>query len=1176
MKLRRIEILGFKSFRTKTGLDIEDGVTGVVGPNGCGKSNILDAIRWSIGSQSPKDLRGRAMEDVIFAGSDTHRPMGFAEVSLTLSNDGQGVPGQWRDVAELRVTRRLFRTGESEYEINAARVRLRDIQELFLGTGVGAKEAYSIIEQGRIGFIVAARPDERRSLIEEAAGITRYKFQRRSAERRLEKTEQNLVRVRDIQAEVGRHLGSLKRQARRAARWRELTGRRRSLEVRAALDRRDRMHAVMADVDGALARHRTAWTAAQAALARVEASSATGRAELTRLEQALTEATEATYKARARADLLASNVTHHERELAGLKERLVRLRDQREDHDGAAKQAHADLGRTRSALTTASAELERAEKLAAEIGSALARARDDESALVERARSLDARLAAARGEHARAAGRLETSAEERRVLEDRAAELAERTEAARTLRDDAAGAGESARTTETEARGRLEAAEAAVEATRAAEKAALAQTHDARRVHALGVATAEEGAARSRALEAVLASGEAYAEGVREALTAAEDGRWGPIGRPLAERLRVTPGAEQRLASSLGRWLDAIVAPDHQVALRIAEWARDSGVSLTVIVAADPVEGPLGDWCRAVDPIPGTVSRRLSSWSSVPDALAETWSAPCVDDSRVARPDADVFLVGGDAASAASVVSVARDLDAARTAAAAASREVESARVRLSESEEALESALAARASATEAVESARTAWRTAAEEAAARAATVLRCGEELERWARDSSRARERANEVSASIETLRTTVAATEADAGTLEAERATIDQQAPGIRELVRARSDEAAEARMDQARIAERVRNLKAAVGTLEEALSRSGAQSERVVRETDEVTSRNETLEASIAADRSALVGAREEATTNDRTLAERRGTHDAAASTLREAEALLGAARKNETASAHEHRATELRAERARGDLEHAETTLIERFQLTVAAARESVGDAPFTEETKDELSDVLHALERLGAVNPAAEEEYAEAEERHGFLATQRADLEAASADLRAAIRKMDQTSRELFEATFAAIDATFREVFPKLFQGGRAHLELTNPDDLLETGIEIVAQPPGKRLQSMSLLSGGEKALTAVALVFSIFKLRPTPFCVLDEVDAPLDDANVHRFAEMVAEMSADSQFLIITHNKRTMEVARTLYGVTMEEPGVSKVVGVRLHGRESPPPDAEEGTA
>ena len=1166
MKLRRIDILGFKSFRTKTGLEIADGVTSIVGPNGCGKSNVVDAIRWSIGSQSPKDLRGRAMEDVIFAGSENHKPMGFAEVSLTLANDGRDIPLEWKEHAEIKVTRRLFRTGESEYEINGSKVRLRDIHALFLGTGVGAKEAYSIIEQGRIGFIVAARPEERRVIIEEAAGITRYKFQRQSAQRRLEKTKENLVRVHDVLGEVERQLGSLQRQARKAARWRELTDSKRELEIRAALDRRDRAAAGLTAAEATLAQAAEAAERTRVTLVSADTRAAQLRSEVQLNEHALNQATEATFKARARRDLLKSGIAHQEREMETVRERSVRIRQRQGEHAELDAQSTRDLERVRGAIVTAETEQssvsESLEKRAAELASA----RGAESETMREVDRLSATAARSRALVAELEARMQSAVADQSMLATRLAdadaEIARMT-VALTEQVNALAAAREARTAAELA---TRAADERLEQARAAERAAGAAADAARAAHRQASAGAEAARAKTRALDGVLTRGDGYAAGVRAALRAVERGELTGIGRPVAERLRVPPEFRARLTAVAGPFLDALVADGEAAARRFVSWARGQGVAASV-TWGEPVSGALADWCSAVDPVPHVVAARFAQ-TGVGDDVFAAGAHRVSGDGRAMRTGEGLVSVGTGEAAGSAVVQLAAELEEARLAESEALAAVPATEAAVAEASDVLDRALATRTEAAEAAQAARVRARETKSEVEERERAAGR----LEREAAAATQARERVASRTAALS------AGVEADQAKLEgavAERresesalAEFHAMLPDLRERVRAESDAVAELKATAARAAERASGLRATRERLEQTLAASVRQVASLNAEAEEVAAAIAKLDASLAADRRALVSTEEDTLAQEERLNTARGRHDATSTRLLEVEASMHAARKAHGANADKLRAAELAAERARNDVEHADAALAERFLITLAAARAMCAGRPFDTAAREELADVTSKLDRLGVVNPAAEEEYSEANERFEYLAAQKLDLETAIEDLESAIRKMDKTSKDLFISTFNEVNSRFQVLFPRLFEGGTARMELTMPDDLLNTGVDIIVSPPGKRLQSMTLLSGGEKALTAVALIFSIFQLKPTPFCILDEVDAPLDAANVARFAEMVREMSATSQFLLITHNKRSMEAAGTLYGVTMQEPGVSNVVGVRMPGRGDSP--------
>ena len=1154
-------MLGFKSFRTKTGLEIGDGITAVVGPNGCGKSNIVDAIRWSIGSQSPKDLRGRAMEDVIFAGSEQHKPMGFAEVKLTLENDGVNIPVEWREHAEIAVCRRLFRTGESEYEINGARVRLRDIHQLFLGTGVGAKEAYSIIEQGRIGFIVSARPEERRVLIEEAAGITRYKFQRQSAQRRLDKTKDNLVRVHDVLAEVERQVASLSRQAKKAARWRVLTELKRELEIRQALERRQRSADKLAAARTAFDTIKATAEITRVAHDRAQALIEERRTALAVHEHAFNDAMEVGYQTKARRDLLQNNVNHQSRELEELRDRAERMVQRKRDQAALIAQTQEDLARTTEAHTRAT---ETAEALDGELHRALeqlAHVRERETALLTEVDRASKALLAARSESVSAQARAEQGRREKADLDERINTLRERSATSTEHLAETESAAQATRAGLEAADLALAEARAGLTAAREAEAEALSALDEARKAERSLAAEHETANARANALRGVIQRGEGYGPSVQKVLRALDNGVLTGLGRPVAERLRVEPADGGRLAGALGSALDAFVAEDGSAARRAAEWCRENSVRIA-IVWGPTTNGALTSWCTAAQPVPAPIKAMLAECTDNP--FDEGVTRAVALDGRLVREREGLVTVGGEDDTSANVVRLATELDEAQAHASSLAQELPRLHDTVVNGEQALERALETRASAAGKLEAADERQRAASRQHRDAADALKRSRRESEEAAQRLTRAADRKSELEERIRAADEDVE--RLGKVTTESESKVREHQdlLPEARQDAEESSDAVAELKASRARTRERVSSLDAALQRLRRALEASGVDARALAREERTVSERTNEIEASLVADRKALKASEDATTVSEARLETTRKRHDAAVTALREAEAETHAARKAYASDAEKLKQAEIGHERAKTELEHAEGVLGERFQVTVAAAREIAGDRPFSEEDAQELERTNRRLSVIGAVNPAAEEEYEEAKERHDYLNGQKEDLEAAMQDLEAAIRKMDQTSRDLFKETFEAVNAGFQELFPRLFEGGRGRMELTEPDNLLETGIDIIVQPPGKRLQSMTLLSGGEKALTAVALILSIFRLKPTPFCILDEVDAPLDEANVVRFAEAVASLSETTQFLVITHNKRTMEVANTLYGVTMEEPGVSKVVGVRMPGR------------
>ncbi len=1168
MKLRNIEILGFKSFRFKTVIEIGDGITSVVGPNGCGKSNVVDAIRWAMGSQSPRDLRGKAMEDVIFAGSERHAPVGFAEVSLAFDNS-QPPPDmllEWRELTDIKVTRRLYRNGDSDYEINGNRVRLRDIHSVFTGTGINPKEAYSIIEQGRIGYVVSARPDERRTMIEEAAGITRYRYQRKAAERRLDKTKENLLRVGDVLREVSRHLSSLERQARKAARYREISQRKRTLEIVVALHRRQSAEAAMAAVAGNLEAARVLHEAAATEFAAKETALEAARTNTALVERQSAEATEEAYRTRTRTELMRTNVTHLEREAQLTREAIAEAQTRLEAESATHGESEAELKRIEAELQSIVDERAESESSLKSAEAALAeihrRAREIENEI----QATLTRVAEAEGAAARAHGRLESIANEIEALESRGEELIAERERRVELRDLAKVAHTTAAARAAETAAIDEDAQQKFAEAQVAERSGVEALEAARSAARAARASEHELSAQVSSLERTLRSDASFDSGVRELLLRAAEGDFGGPLRPLAERLRVSAEDAFLLPLALMELSDALVSDDDEVAASALRHARAAGVGVTVVSSEGGTEGRLSDWCEAVAPVPALIAERIAALSVVDDVLMST-AVPAADRLRSARPSESVLRSAGKAGAAEEIASMQARLEALQAEHAEAASALGRHQGDVVRLEDELESALQLRLALREAADAARGAAETAAGEARRLEAEAQHSEELVRRALRDSTELEERQASLTVEVERCRTEAAAASevvVDSGRSVGElRATLEGVTAGLRE----QQASTTELRVRAAGLQERESARRETLERMRRELRRSVERSTQLTQQKGEGTERVEQLAEQIEREKAQLGESIRQADAAEMAAATLRTTWEEADRLMRETEMHTASSRQQAAEKLDALRRAELESERARGELERADEQLAERFQLTVERAREEAGDIEWHDELRVEVRTLQDKLERIGPVNPAAEEEFTEARERHEFLTTQRADLESAIADLESAIKKMDQTSRELFETTYHAVNKGFQEMFPRLFNGGRARMELTDPNDMLATGIEIVVQPPGKRLQTMTLLSGGEKALTAVALVFSIFQLKPTPICILDEVDAPLDDANVGRFADMVREISARSQFLIVTHNTRTMENADTLYGVTMEEPGVSKLVGVKLREGRSP---------
>jgi chromosome segregation protein len=1190
MRIKQIELNGFKSFMEPTVLELPAGVTAVVGPNGCGKSNIVDAIRWVLGEQSPKHLRGAQMEDVVFAGNGEHGPLGMAEVSLLLERDeadfaraaadaagegeelGEGLPPELANVSEILVTRRYFRSGESEYFINRAACRLRDITELFLGTGVGTK-AYAIIEQGRVDQLINAKPEEMRLFIEEAAGTTRFRSRKVAAERKMERTRDNLLRVQDVLRELERQMASLERQARRAEEFHRLKGELRDLDLRVMAGRHRTWSADAVRLRARLTELQEEESAlveevrrSRGATSELQAARLAGEERLRRVDGDIAEQRLAKSDAQVRGAAevargleLSVRVTDGERE-------LERLRGRRDELATEAIRLGAEVSRLEGEEPAVEAERrsseEQLEALAA-AGTPLERGVEEAKDGLLDALGDEARLRnmveALRQRHEDLTGR-------RRKVEDEQRALGERLHA--NGRDT-----ESARATLI----RLHAERERATSERAVLAEARRQLATEEEAQAAGVerARAEETRLRSRAtsLRELQARYEGCTRGVGNLLGRGKEG-----AALLAGVLRVPAELERAVAAALGARLGHVVVPDTAAAVDSITWLSGTAGGSATVVPRDP---------ERRNPVIVPAGRRLvdrievdsQHWALAEALLGHVLLADDLDEALRVWRDAEhavtVVTPKGEAIDGLGAVSGGSEAPLEETLLARARelRELDEAAAVSAEAAGREEAALAVlRARAAEAAQ--------ATADAEARLHTLH---VELVAAEKDRERLEAERERIAAELE-----VGALEAgglagedgevtgeilalDERLAEAARAVAERRAHlGERQVAMARwrEDHAAAERartaaaVRVAAIGERVRAARAEVSRCDSA---GREVEERVATLARQVREAAEGAEAA----RIAAAGAETAGKAAEGSIVTLGAERDRLLAEIAQADAALSAddaaertARERLEALREERGRVDVAGTERRMELEHLTAQLLERYALGVEVLADVQVEAEDDAEERATRAEALRArLVRLGDVNPAAADELQELRSRHEFLVGQRGDLERSLEDLRRTIAKLTRTSRRRFEDTFAAANEKLEDVFPKLFPGGKARLELSTPEEGGEPGIEIVVQPAGKKLQSLSLLSGGEKALTAVALILSLFLIRPTPFCLLDEVDAPLDEANIGRFNALVREMATASQFVLITHNRRTMEAAETLYGITMEKAGVSKVVSVRL---------------
>jgi chromosome segregation protein len=1189
MKIKKLEVCGFKSFVDPVALHFDHDVTCIVGPNGCGKSNVVDAIRWVMGEQSAKNLRGRAMEDVIFNGTESRGPHGFAEVTITFDNADRMAPEEYKDYGEIAVTRRLDRSGNSEYMINKTAVRLLDVTNLFLGTGVG-RRAYSIIEQGRIGLIVTAKPQDRRHLIEEAAGITKFKAKKQAAERRMEQTQQNLLRVNDIVEEIQKTLASLKRQAQKAERYKRYREEIRELELWVASHRYLELTVSHGVLRSQLDRAVAAAEGARAALRVREAELESERSSLQNLESLVEKAQSRAYTADNALRLLESQIAHQTEQLAQMRERAEAAAAEVQRLAVQKAELQAEAEGLRSQLTSlVDAEAVESERLA-EQSSLLEQKREasvaSETALAElraRAGEVDRRIARADAmlagfEQRRAdtrvrLARLETERSElmARAIEQRhqADELRARLDGLHSGQDELGKAKEELEAELSQLRHDIVGSDETVERLRAE----LAQKKS-----------------RLHSLHEIQQRFEGVGAGVRALMTQYGGSHAPKVHGLLADRFECAPELTKALAAALGERLQYVVVDDLTTgvdAVRyLSEGKRGRATLIPSVPRADAREPlPAAAWPEG----PGIVGPLLGLLRTAPNdqhlATHMLGDVLVVDSLEIARElheqgrapgmlvtrDGQVIytdgrLSGGDGEDAgAHLIEVKREMRELRDEVARLDVEMASATGRHA----SLRSAIAQRQAALEATRS----DAHDKEIALVKAEKDLKSAEEAERTAQARiERLSHEIQELSALLggesdeerdgRSERSNAFTQKAE---LEADISAADEVYREQRAAVEAQSAVVTELRVRAAQAKQKVESDRAVVERLARSIEELDARSERLQRELTELADKQRDVEQRGEHDRQALAERSEEAALAQSELGVHRTEYETARAAVSDQEHSLRDVRATIDADVQEAGDLTVKEREIGMAIEHLLDNVFQKHRLDVRVELTDYHDREIPDDNlRSRITELTSVVERMGEINLTAIEEYDERSKRHDYLVTQKEDLEKALSQLDQAIRQMNRESRKLFRDTFDEVNARFQVMFPRMFGGGRAELRLTDTENLLETGIDIIAMPPGKKLASIELMSGGEKALTAVALIFAIFQFKPSPFCLLDEVDAPLDEANIGRYCETIRAMTGRSQFIVISHSKATMESADVLYGVTMETPGVSKIVSVELRDK------------
>ena len=1155
MRLSTIKLSGFKSFVDPTVLHLPTNMTGVVGPNGCGKSNIIDAVRWVMGESSASRLRGDSLTDVIFSGSSTRKPVSQAQVELIFDNSEGSIGGEYARYAEISVKRSVSRDGQSNYYLNGARCRRRDITDLFLGTGLGAR-SYSIIEQGMISQIIEAKPEDLRVYLEEAAGISKYKERRKETESRIKSTRENLDRLNDLREEVDKQLEHLKRQARAAEQYQALQAERlnKDAQLKALEFRR---------YDGQLKALHDTLTQDEIKLQSLMADQRQAEAQIEACRSQHGEASEALGKAQAEVYRVGGELARIEQQIQHQRELRQRLETARAEADAAFAQVgehisgdERQLGELHNAIAAADPQLE---ALRAEDSGRQEALKAAESALQDWQQRWDT-YAKAQAEAARWAEVERTKIE---YLEKQAMDAGRRREA---LAGERSGLDT---TSVTEALARLSSDHDEQKAgldglgeTLEQRKAALTALQEQQRQQQSELADVRKQGQAARGRLASLEALQHAALGQEKNVALDWLKQQGLDGNVrLGETLTVEAGWETAVETVLGSLLEAVTVDTPNEWLDALASLGQGRVAL-VSSSTEAVSVPAGSLAAKVQG-PAAVRRLLASIHAVESSA----------DARALSPaQGEAVITRGGEWLGAGWLRVLRSGEA-QQGALAREREIQALRAEieaLGKREQAINEGLTAmRDKLLEAEQHREDAQR--ALYLAHRSVSELAGQLQGQKSRLESAQAR--VTRIDAELATLATTLEESQANAreararleqavakmGDLEAERQRLDAERRSFGEQRDAARNSAREVRDAAHQLALTLESQRARVIALSQSLARMGSQKAQLEVRLNELVAQLADGDAPVVALQAERQAALDQRVIVEKDLAAARSTLDGIEAEMRGYEQTRQqrdqqslAQREAISAKRMEEQALALRAGQLSEAIVAAGLVLDEVLQALPA-------QADFDGWQKS-LADIDAKMRRLEPVNLAAIQEYGEQSERKTYLDAQNTDLTSALETLEGAIRKIDKETRGRFKETFDRVNAGVQELYPRLFGGGHAYLELTG-EDLLDTGVSIMARPPGKRVSNISLLSGGEKALTAVALVFAIFRLNPAPFCLLDEVDAPLDEANVGRFSSMVTEMSEKVQFLFVTHNKATMEAAKQLSGVTMREPGCSRLVSVDL---------------
>ncbi|MFP6584607.1 MAG: chromosome segregation protein SMC [Candidatus Hydrogenedentota bacterium] len=1190
MHFKQIEITGFKSFADPTTIELDSGITSVVGPNGCGKSNILDAMRWALGEQKAKALRGAHMQDVIFNGSEERAPMSMAEVTLTFDNADGTLP---IDFTEVQITRRIYRSGESEYLINKAQCRMRDIQELFMDTGIGTN-AYSMIGQGKIGMVLSSKPEDRRYLFEEAAGIIKYKARKRVALRKLDQAEQNLLRLGDIIHELERQMKSLKRQVNAAIRHRELTDELKEFEIRASWLKQSYLMEQITELRTKFDEAQKKFDVGSTEMSTLEAKHeevSLGKLEIDRVLHARREGVHE----------IDVEMEKLERQIALIKQQIEFSIEQ---HEKALADKESFATQAQSLLTEFTETSEKTGSLKEEhqkFSLSLESKQDEQAAAIEEVTQADTQLEAVRARSVESMGKraenqtaIETLSVNISNIEEQLQALYTRQEADNQRNEELVQDIESKEHSETEQKAALGNLE---DENRTAKQIQADLTQQIATVNTEWQAlreTKSSSEARLKSFRELRDSYEGFAQGVKAIMKAKNHANpqvQGVLG-PIGDLISTSADYERAVEAVLGGNINNIAIDQAEQAKGAINYLKETKAGRVTFLPLDTIRPGSRDNIGYVTGKPGVVGpalevvefeerlRPIMEYIFHNTVIVETIDV-AIHLSRGSEPIPRMVTKDGEVVSASGAVTGGRTKHDSRGL-IGRSAEIEELEAQVLKLDEQIRSVTQKGAALGESLETVNTRVTTLSEQEEQQRHALSNIAMEITQASTEIENLTEALKTITVERDELYARRDAFEEQRRANQDAATSMETEDEALQREIADAQENASKIRQAQSELSAELSDLRVVMANITKSIEENERETQRLEREREQALSALQDREVAIKQFKENQVTLENDIKDNVEHVKAMTESKEEARKKVNEAEnqrqALLDESdelEKKLKVIRDLVRETQGAVHKFEIDLRHDEDQLIffqerilEEYHIALGSlTAEEVGTDELSEEERDALvQDTRTKLERLGNVNLMAIEEYDALTERFEFLVSQDQDLTKAKDALLHVVARIDETIKDMFLVTFNAVAENFRSYFRRLFNGGQARIYLVDEEDPLECGIEIEAKPPGKKPQSIALLSGGEQAMTAIALLFSIFKAKPSPFCVLDEVDAPLDDANIGRFIEMVEEFSVETQFVVITHNKQTMAKASALYGVTQLERGVSQIVSVKFEGHDT----------